>query len=341
MYKKKLHNAIITLLAFTCLNVNSFANETQLKADHPHRHVVAHDDALSNISSKCLKDPWWWSKLGTINRDHITNPHLIYPGDVVILELSPDNPWLRLLHETAKLEPTARIEALDKKAIARISPPTITPLLPQALLIENDELATAPRIIAGPDSRIIMNSDTRIYINGIDEEGGPNCNIYNPGKALVNTATEERLGTEAIHFGDLNVVRFSEPVSADMRAAKEEIFVEGRLVMAAGEIQNRFVILTPEAQLKGRIIPIDSGVTEAVPNAVVAINLGEQDALKVGHVLAISRYGRMINDPEYKPTDVVKENPTLKELTFVPGQVMLADELTGLFMRSRTFDRVS
>ncbi len=47
-----------------------------------------------------------------MNRDKIRNPHLIYPDDVVILDLNGANPKLRLLHETVKLEPTARVEAL-------------------------------------------------------------------------------------------------------------------------------------------------------------------------------------------------------------------------------------
>lgn len=121
MYKKKLHHAIITLVAFTCLSHNVFADEIQLKKDHPHRHVVVKGDTLWDISGKFLKDPWLWPKLWGMNRDEIRNPHLIYPGDVVILDLSGGDPRLRLLHETVKLEPTARVEELAKESIQTIS----------------------------------------------------------------------------------------------------------------------------------------------------------------------------------------------------------------------------
>ncbi len=370
MYKKKLHHAIITLLAFTCLSLNVFADEIQLKNDHPHRHIVVKGDTLWDISAKFLKDPWLWPKLWGMNRDEIRNPHLIYPGDVVVLDLSGGDPRLRLLHETVKLEPTARVEPLEKEAILTISPHVITPFLTQPLLIENDDLDSAPRIIAGPDNRVIMSPGTRVYINEIQEEAGANWNIYRPGEPLVDPDTRETLGTEALYLGDLNVTRFGAPASADIHTAKEEIFVKDRLVIAPDEIRDRFVPHAPETQVKGRILRIyggvSGGVAEAGPNTVVAINLGKNDGLEVGHVLAISRYGRIIRDPEYAPKGVVENKPKLKELNFdvskdengapivnfakepakkemvlEPGQVKLPDERVGLLMVFRTFHRVS
>lgn len=370
MYKKKLHHIIIPLLAFTCLSLNVFADEIQLKKDHPYRHVVVKGDTLWDISATFLKDPWLWPKLWGMNRDEIRNPHLIYPGDVVILDLSGANPRLRLLHETVKLEPTVRVEPLEKEAIQTISPHIITPFLTQPLLIENDDLDTAPRIIAGPDDRVIMSPGTRVYINEIKEENGANWDIYRPGEPLIDPDTKEVLGTEAIHLGDLTITRFGKPASADIHTAKEEIFVKDRLVIASNEIRDRFVPHAPENQVNGRILRIyggvSGGVAEAGPHSVVAINLGTKDGLEVGHVLAVSRYGRIIRDPEYVPTGVVEQKPTLKELNFdvskdengapvvnfekepvqtetvlEPGQIKLPDERIGLLMVFRTFDRVS
>jgi hypothetical protein len=114
---------------------------------------------------------------------------------------------------------------------------------------------------------------------------------------------------------------------------------------------------------------IYGGVAEGGPNTVVSINRGKNDGLEEGHVLAISRYGSIIKDPEYKkPTSsqVTPEEKKLKELNFdvkngpdgkkivnfekdppqtqvvlAPGQVKLPDERVGLLMIFRTFDRVS
>ena len=128
-----------------------------------------------------------------MNRYKIRNPHLIYPDDVVILDLNGANPKLRLLHETVKLEPTARVEALVKEAIQTISPHVITPFLTQPLLSESEHLAAAPRIIAGADDRVIMSPGTHVYINEINEEDGENWDIYRPGVQLVDPDTKEVL----------------------------------------------------------------------------------------------------------------------------------------------------
>lgn len=344
MYKKNLLRYIITLLALSCLSLQAFADEIQLKSDHPYRHVVVKGDTLWDISAKFLKDPWLWPKVWRMNRDQIKNPHLIYPGDVVVLDTSGENPQLRLLHETVTLEPTARIEALEKDAIKTISPNVITPFLNQPLLIENDELESSPRIIAGPDNRVILSPGSRAYINNIKEGDGQHWNIYRAGDKFIDPVTKEVLGTEAIHLGDLNVTRYGEPASADIVTAKEEILIKDRLVPASDEFQSSFVPHAPEIDIRGRILRVHGGVgggvAEAGPNTVISINIGEKDGLETGHVLAISRYGRIIKDPEYKKSNENKMSSDT-ESALKPGQVKLPDERIGLLMVFRTFDRVS
>jgi len=346
MYKKNVYRHIITLLALTCLSLQAFADKVQLKENHPYRHVVVKGDTLWDISETFLKDPWLWPKVWRMNRDQIKNPHLIYPGDVVVLDTSGDNPQLRVLHETVTLEPGIRIEELDKDAIKTISPSVITPFLNQPLLVENDQLDVAPRIIAGPDNRVILSPGTRVYVNNVKEGDGAHWNIYRAGEKFIDPDTKEVLGTEAIHLGDLDITRYGEPASADIITAKEEILVKDRLVEAPDEFQSSFVPHAPESDVRGRIIRIyggvAGGVAEAGPNTVVAINLGKNDGLETGHVLAISRYGRIIQDSEYKKSDVKNdENNTDAEIKLKPGQVKLPDERIGLLMVFRTFDRVS
>lgn len=335
-----MNKRIITLLVLACLSLNVNADEIQLQKNYPERHVVVKGDTLWGISGRFLKDPWQWPKVWRMNREQIKNPHLIYPGDVVVLDTSSGSPQLKLLRETVTLQPGIREEPLEKEAIFSIAPNVIGPFLSQPLLIENGKLDSAPRIIASQDNRVVLSPGTRVYVNSINEGEGTHWNIYRPGEVLRDPDTNEVLGTEAIYLGDVNIARFGEPATGDIVRAKEEIFTKDRLVVSPDEFKSNFIPHAPDTLINGRIMRIYGGVGEGGPNSIVSINRGKNDGLEEGHVLAISRYGRIIKDPEYKKTDDQK-TATQTKYDLKPGQVKLPNERVGLLMIFRTFDRVS
>lgn len=360
---------IITLLTFCCLSFHLNAQEVELKKNHPERHVVVKGDTLWGISSKFLKDPWLWPKVWQLNRSQIKNPHLIYPGDVVFLDYSSGKPELRLLRETITLQPGVVEEPLDKVAISTIPLNVIAPFLSQPLVIEKDQLANSPRIIAGQDNRVVLSPGTKIYINKIEEEDGLDWFVYRPGQTLIDPDSKETLGVEATYLGDARITKYGEPASANISKAKEEIFTKDRLVPAGDEAITNFVPHAPDTEIKGRIIKIYGGLAEAGPESIVAISRGSQDGVEIGHVLAINRYGRVIKDPEPSKEAIDKSatKSKLKELNFEvskdadgkpivnfekntekngglilePGMIKLPDERVGLMMVFRVFDRIS
>jgi len=330
---------IITLLTFCCLSFSINAQEVKLKNNHPDRHVVVKGDTLWGISGKFLNDPWQWPQVWKLNRAQIKNPHLIYPGDVVFLDMSSGSPQLRLLRETVTLQPGVVVEPLEKTAITTIPLNVIAPFLSQPLIIEKDQLAASPRIIAGQDNRVILSPGTRIYINKIADGDGLNWFVYRPGDTLIDPDTKEVLGVEAVYLGDAKITKYGEPASADIVIAKEEIFTKDRLVPTNDNIETSFVPHAPETKILGRIINIYGGVAEAGPESIVSISRGSADGVEVGHVLAINRYGRVIKDPE--PTKGKEPKNTTTGLVLEPGMIKLPDERVGLLMVFRVFERVS
>jgi len=356
---------IITPLLICCLTAHAAADDVQLQPNHPDRHIVVKGDTLWDISAKFLKNPWAWPKVWQMNRAQIKNPHLIYPGDVVFLDMSSGKPQLRLLRETVTLQPGVREEPLGKEAIPSISPSIITPFLSRPLVVETDQLNDSPYIISGQDNRVILSPGSRIYINKLEEDAGLVWNVYRPGKSLVDPDSKEVLGVEAIYLGDARITKYGEPASATVVTAKEEIFAKDKLVLAPETVEFSYVPHAPDTDIQGRVISITGGLAETGRNSIIAINKGTDDGIEVGHVLAINRQGRLIKNPnapkpkgawaEFK--DSMKVDPSRRLLNTAQdpkeakaeaekeeksGDFMrLPNERVGLVMIFRTFNRVS
>lgn len=358
---------IIAPLLLCCLASIARADDIALKENHPDRHVVVKGDTLWDISAKFLKDPWRWPQLWNMNRDQIRNPHLIYPGDVVVLDTSNGEARLKLLRETITLEPGTRIEPLQKQPIPTIAPSVIAPFLSQPLVIEPDGMASSPSIVGTQEERLIMAPGTKIYANHIEEGAKLNWQVFRPGKDLVDPDSKELLGVEAIYLGDAKLTRIGDPSTLEVLKAKEDIYKGDKLIQAPDKLLTSFTPRTPEGDIQGRIISALGGNAELGPNNIVAINRGSEDGLEEGHVLAIHSQGARSKVQTPKKRESVSEGPTAyfnlerdedgqlardeegriqvrvgnSADSGTSTTIQLPDERVGLVMIFRTFERVS
>jgi hypothetical protein len=240
---------IIALLLLCCLASPTRADSVQLQENHPDRYVVVKGDTLWDISARFLKDPWRWPQVWKMNREQIKNPHLIYPGDVVVLDLSSGDPQLVLLRETVKLEPGTRIEPLERAAIPSVPPSIIAPFLRKPLVVENDSMNNAPRIVAADEERVLIDIGAKVYVDKINE--GKHWQIYRPGNPLIDPDTGQTLGIEAIHIGDSNVTRYGSPATIEITSANQDAAIGDRLVHAPPIALESIVPHAPETESRG------------------------------------------------------------------------------------------
>ena len=288
--------------------------QADLQPNAPDQYTVVKGDTLWGISGKFLKDPWKWPQIWQMNRDQIKDPHWIYPGDVIRLDRSGDNPSLSLASGGAggagagantgpsggtaeqaagnvvKYDPRVRTEALAE-AIPTIPGSAIGPFLTRPLVVEVGALETAPQIVAVEENRVLVGAGDGAYADRIGTDDGVNWQIYRPGSAIKDPESGETLGFEAKYVGDARVKRYGNPTTIEVTKAREEIHSGDRLMPAREGGYPNYMPHAPGKPIRARIMAVEGGVAELGRYDVVLINRGTRDGVEIGQVLATLRRG--------------------------------------------------
>jgi LysM repeat protein len=313
-----------------------------LAPNAPDTHTVKRGDTLWDISKLFLKSPWRWPQLWGMNLEQIRNPHLIYPGQVLVLDKSGGRARLRVAQPgdgvgTDKLSPRIRSESSSDAAIASIPLNLIGPFLNDAVVFSANELESAPRVVAAPETRVLMGRGDKAYVRG--ELGGVrDWRVFRQATPLRDPTTKEVLGYEAHFVGNAAFVRdggstigadgkgnVPVPATFELQTLKEEVGVGDRLAPVPQRDYSNFVPHAPAAATAGQIIQVYGESLIAGQNQVVSINRGARDGIERGHVLAVLRDGE-------RRMDRTGERPV---------EIKLPDEQHGLMLVFRVFDRVS
>ena len=323
---------------------------SELAPNAPDSHTVQRGDTLWGISSLFLKSPWRWPELWGMNLDQIRNPHLIYPGQMLVLEKVDGRARLRMgqatsgvpPENTVKLSPRVRSELLDNGAIASIPLNLIGPFLTEAVVFDTNELAAAPRIVATQEGRVMASKGETAYVRG-DLGGARDFRLFRELKPLLDPLTKEVLGYEGRYVGTAERVRDGSearsegaavsrgdgvavvPATFTVTNAKIEAIVGDRLSPVPQQDLVAYVPRAPDAPVEGRIVGIYGDGLRAGQNQVVSLNRGKRDGMERGHVLALWRAGASAVD-----TTDAQRTP-----------MRLPDERHGLLFVFRVFDRVS
>lgn len=313
---------IATLLAGNA----TAAGGATLRSDAPDSHVVVKGDTLWGISGRFLNEPWRWPEVWRMNRDQIRNPHLIYPGQVILLDRS--GPWLSVGRRIGgtrddKLHPKVYSEALGE-AVPTIPLQVIEPFLTKPLVVDQARIDGAATIVATETSRVLMGSGDTVFAKNVRDDVKV-WQILRPTRPLEDPVTHKVVAYEANHLGTARVSEFGAPATLEIVSAVEEIQVGDLMVPSEQPSVFAYAPHAPTQEVDGRVMSIYRGVTETGRLNIVALNIGERDGLERGHVLALHRNRGVA---EFKG-DEGKE-------TFV-----LPDKRYGVGLVFRVFDHVA
>ena len=330
---------------------------SELAPDAPDSHTVKRGDTLWSISSLFLRSPWRWPELWGMNMDAIRNPHLIYPGQKLVLEKSNGRAVLRTAGaqgeqpdmQTVRLSPRTRVSGLSD-AIQTLDTRFIEPFLAEPLIVEAGEMSKAPRIVATTANQVMLSRGDRAYVRGPndalvldDQPQTKNYRIFRDATLLKDLESGEILGYEAQFVGKATLVRGEStqdtvdaggkmssaivPATIDITSAKQEMRVGDRLMPESERQILSYLPHAPTGKVDGRIMSIYGSdvVANATQNQIVVISRGQRDGIESGHVMAILRDGQRLID---------KTDPTR-------APMKLPDERNGLLMVFKTFEKLS
>ncbi len=338
---------IISLICFL-LPILAVADELQIREDAPDRYVVVKGDTLWDISAKFFKDPWKWPDVWVLNQEHVKDPHWIYPGDVIVLDrhagsisvgghvtetIPAEGPAPTNVEEAAtpgapsnvvKLRPRVRVVSRNTEAIPAVPLSNISSFLARPLVIEDEELESAPELVGTYQQRELLSANDVAYAKGLPTDKGMQWQIYRPGATLVDPDTDEVLGHEVMYLGDATVEKFGDPSTLRITNAVLEIHKGDHFAQASAGYSTEYLPHPPSADITAKVISVYGGVQQAGQRSVVVLNKGQRDGIEVGHLFGLYQKGEVIKTKGW----------------FTPN-IVLPDVRYGLVMVFRVFNKVS
>jgi len=315
---------------------------SELAENAPDTYTVKRGDTLWHISGMFLKSPWRWPELWGMNLDQIHNPHLIYPGQLLVLEKIDGMARLKFGNtvggagDTVKLSPSIRSESSESAAISSIPMNLIGPFLTDAMIFDENELAKAPRIVAGEEGHVLLGRGNTAYVLG-DLGNTRSWQIFREPKPLVDPDTKQILGYEARFVGSADRKQDGEarpgaqsgglnvPATFVITGNREDAQVGDRLAPATVRDFAPFVPHAPANPIDGKVVSLYGDAMSAGSNQIVSLNRGARDGLERGTVLALWHEGAVTHDKSVQKGALIK----------------LPDERIGSVFVFRVFDRMA
>ena len=314
---------------------------SELAPNAPDSYTVKPRDTLWDISKLFLKSPWRWPELWGMNLEQIRNPHLIYPGQLLVLDKSNGRARLKLAtpvgaDQSGRLSPRIRATELGNGGIPSIPFHLIEPFLNEAVIFERNELEAAPRIVATQEGRAMLSRGELAYVRG-ELANEREFRIFREPRPLLDPSTRELLGYEANYVGTAEYTRLGEnrtsaagkaeivPATFTITTIRQEAGVGDRLAVVPPRELANYAPHAPQGPMGGQIVSLYGDALTAGQNQIVALNRGSDEGMERGHVLALWRDGASVIDR----TDA--NRPTIK----------LPDERHGVLFVFRVFKRMS
>jgi nucleoid-associated protein YgaU len=308
----------------------------------PDTYTIRPGDTLWDLSGRFLNNPWYWPKIWSYNPE-VSNPHWIYPGNVLKfypaadeaparVEAAPGPPSEvagepagaeeeelaeapRELEDLSKANLKEKPSAEEREAVVVAGPYKIAYVPPKSKFARHDtfvtprELAESGTLSAAFEEKLMLSNEDRAYARFERAAGvkvGETYVVYRTERPIVHPITHELFGFQSVVLGTAKVVAVDDKAATVVLKQTNDPIERGALLGPWTERSYRAVARKPNRQpLAGRIIASQArGITQVGEHHVVFVDKGQADGVEEGNVFTVVRSGDLYGrDPYVAPWD--------------------------------------
>jgi hypothetical protein len=320
----------------------SHADVVDIKSDAPVSYEVQKGDTLWDISNLFLDKPWLWPELWR-NNTQIENPHLIYPGDTLVLRYENGKPVIEVVRDEENVRDKNAIVMTPQGVVTKKLNPISTLAWDRiAPFIRNDSLMDAKTFnelptLLGDSIGTPRFADQDYVLTRQVEDPKATYNVVRAVREVFDSEGNS-LGIQLTHLSDASV---SNSLSDQRHIVRlQESSLETRQGDKLVPAQNNTVDdlqLMPAQEQVGEIVENINGYSLIASQDVVIVNLGENDVAP-GTVFGIYKQGPDVLTG--KNTEYAEEKSVL-DVFSLSDRVAQPAYKVGELVVIRSFDNAS
>lgn len=283
----KFRMLLLMLLALVALPCFALAAEQE----EPVIYVIKKGDTLWGLSERFLKDPKYWPNMWA-NNSQITNPHLIYPGQMVRV-FSDRLEFVPKEQSAASGAQKAASAAKAGDAMQEVAAEKSYPVYGSEGFMFEKEVTPAGTVVGVHNDRIVAGVDDIVYTDigtAQGAKGGEKFLAIQRDVTVSHPVTNETIGIKVIPLGTLQLTDVELNASRAIIISSSREISPGSHLMPYKENRRREVSLKSAAkELKGYIVENYGGNSIIATGDVVCIDLGNAQGAEPGNMLYIVR----------------------------------------------------
>lgn len=255
LYRLKITVICACLAFFASFSFLSTASE--LKDSAPDVYVVKKGDTLWRIAGMYLDKPWNWPLLWQNNSD-IQNPHLIYPGDRILLQRSATGEatltLVRANKTVKKLSPEARVQLKADAPLPTLDWSEIAPHFQYDMILDEGTYEVLPYLLGNQQGELRFASGD-VVLGKQQQNNGTKYHVIRRIGELFDK-NEESLGllVKQVAVAEKTPVDLTNQVLVNVIESRSEAKGGDRLLLLDQPVMYESLELKPASDQIGTIV---------------------------------------------------------------------------------------